>query len=138
MLALTKLLEDSNRGCPTFVNIGGLCVFHRILDKYIEKQDKYTAEGISFLMTCLSLLTAQWNLRNHCIEAKIISTILNAAKVDKTSQFLISASNVFYGLLCTEPGRQQFFDNGGYEFLVELISHPEPPVVYAAVPLIDV
>jgi hypothetical protein len=73
---------DGHKGCPTFVNKGGLCAFKRLL----ENREKYSEDGILTLLTCISLVAAHWNLRSYCIDADIIPVILNAMKDNKNPQ----------------------------------------------------
>lgn len=77
-------IADSHKACPTFVNQGGICVFRRIL----ENRSNYSEDGILTLMTCIGLITAHWNLRNHCIESGIIPALLNAAQNSKSPQVI--------------------------------------------------
>ncbi|XP_035704969.1 uncharacterized protein LOC118434799 [Folsomia candida] len=134
MMAFASVLQDSHKACPTFVNQGGICVFRRIL----ENRSNYSEDGILTLMTCIGLITAHWNLRNHCIESGIIPALLNAAQNSKSPQFMTTCANALYGLLCNEGGRKQFLENDGFSFLVELLSHIEFPVVVSAVPMIHI
>lgn len=75
-------VSDGHKACPTFVNIGGVCVLRRIL----ENRTKYSEDGILSLLTCVGLISSHWSLRNHCVESGIMPIMLVVAQSTKCPQ----------------------------------------------------